>query len=311
MLQILDGPGVRAAPARSSRPGQRAAADRDQTDARTLTADEPHGAGRARAHRDSLEGDALEVDLDGRETVLTVEETRRREPGLRSQRLDESVQSRAHHADQPLGLVQFLVRLAHHARARGAADARARRRHGVERPLVLLDRALVLALGDCLGERGQRLGHPAPARDQQLAAVGDVAAGVRCASDAAAQAHEREHEHGGAHCHERPHQCARAAPRRRGGCGRKGGCRKGGGGDRAGARGAGPGGTWDRPLAGHHPSVGVRTGEPVLRVRDLNDGIRVQFLIIETLIFYTAATLMNWRTAHACWPHEHKEQHAE
>ena len=77
---------------------------------------------------------------------------------------------------------------------------------------MLLARALVLALGDDVGELGQRLGDAAAPGDQDLAAVGDVADAVGRTAQAAAQAHEREQEHDGPDGRERPHPRARAAP---------------------------------------------------------------------------------------------------
>ena len=108
VLEILGGPAVGAAPARRGGPGDGAPADLDGADVRPLAAHEADRAGGAGAHRDALQRDALEVDLDGREAVLAVEEAGRRQAGARPQRLDEAVQPRAQHADQPLRLVELL-----------------------------------------------------------------------------------------------------------------------------------------------------------------------------------------------------------
>ena len=56
------------------------------------------------------------------------------------------------------------------------------------RALMLARGGLVVALGDGLGEIRQLLGHPASARDQQLAAVGDVGDAVARALPAGAHA---------------------------------------------------------------------------------------------------------------------------
>ena len=125
-------------------------------------------------------------------------------PARGCRRLDEAVQPGAQDADQPLGLVQLLVRLGLHPLARGAADARARGGHDVERALMLARRVLVVALGDRLGQLGQLAGHAAAAGDQQLAAVGDVAEADVRAPAAAAHAQQQEDEHGGSHRDDQP-----------------------------------------------------------------------------------------------------------
>ena len=135
-------------------------------DRRPLAAHEDDGAGRARAHGNALEGDAPEVDVDGREAVAAVEEAGRGQAVAVLERLHEPVQPGAQPADQPFRLVEIVVRLGLDALARGAADARAHLRDDVERALVVARDGLVVALRDDLGERGQLLGDAAAARDR-------------------------------------------------------------------------------------------------------------------------------------------------
>ena len=167
-----------------------------------------------------------------------------------SERLDESVQPGAQAADQPLGLVEIVVRPGLDALARGAADARAHLGDDVERALVLARDGLVVALGDDIGERRDLLGDAAAARDEDPAAVGDVAQARARASAAGAQAQQREDEHEDADRGEHPDPGAAPGARRGGGGGGEGG-----GGDRRnrecprarGARaGAGMSGGWSR-----------------------------------------------------------------
>ena len=149
------------------------------------------GAGRARAHRNALQRDAAEVDVDGREAVAAVEEAGRGQAAAVLQRLDEAVEACAQPADQPFRLVEIVMRLGLHALTRRAADARAHLCDDLEGARWWSGRALVLALGDDLGERRQLLGHAAAACDQDPAPVGDVGdagAASRCGRRAAAEA---------------------------------------------------------------------------------------------------------------------------
>ena len=175
VLEILERPAVGAAPARGGRPGHGAPADLDRADARVLAAHEADGAGRARAHGNALQRDAAEVDVDGGEAVLAVEEAGRRQAVAVLQRLDEAVEPGAQPADQPLRLVEVLVRLGLHALARRAADARAhlgddaRARAAWWRVAASSSRSATASASD-----RELLGDAAAARDQDPAAVGDV-----------------------------------------------------------------------------------------------------------------------------------------
>ena len=198
----------------------------------------------------------------------------------------EAVQAGAQHADQPLGLIQLLVRLGLHALAGCAADARARGGHDVERPLMLARRVLVVALGDRLGQLGQ-LGRDTPAaRDQQIAPVGDVGDAVTPAIATGAQPHECEDEDGRSDRDEQPYQCSSAGTGAGGRGGGKGAGRERGGAEGTGSGGASAGGAWGRPLGGHGRSVGASRGGLVLLVRDLKRSARTaQFLIMRHSCF--------------------------
>ena len=284
VLEILDRPAVGAAPARSGRPRHGAAADVDGADGRVVAAHEDDGAGGARAHGNALERDTAEVDVDGRETVAAVEEAGRGQAVAVQRRLDEPVQPGAQTADQPLGLVEIMVRPGLDALARGAADARAHLGDDVERALVLARDGLVVALGDDVGERRDLLGDAAAARDEDPAAVGDVAQARARAAAAGAQAQQREDEHEDADRGEHPDPGAAPGARRGGGGGGEGG-----GGDRRDrkcprARGARAGA--GSPAAVHQPSVGAPPCALVALWRDLtHDSQLLPFLIMRHSCF--------------------------
>ena len=192
----------------------------DVAHVRALAAHEADGAGGAGAHRDALQADALEIDLDGREAVLAVEEAGRRHAGAGSggstkpsSRARRTPISHSASSSSWCALVCTRWPEARPMRERAEATMSSAR-------CVLPRRVLVVALGDRLGQVGQLAGHAAAAGDQQLAAVGDVAETDVRAPAAPAHAQQQEDEHRGSHRDDQPDSGSTAGA---GPCGRRGG----------------------------------------------------------------------------------------
>ena len=283
--QVLRGPGVGAAPARCRRPRHGAPAQMHGADVRPLAAHEADRAGGAGAHRDALEGDALEIDLDGREAVLAVEEAGRGQAARgRSGSTKPSSRARRTPISHSASSSSSCALASRAGRRHGRCAAR--RGHDLERPLMLLARALVVALGDDLGEavsvsvtrrpRAIRISRPSEmsltlwaARRRPPRRRASMNRSTTAPTAASAQTQVPVPLPGAAAAEEgRAAAASAAAPRAPA---REARFRSGGLG---------------RPLGGHVPSVGVRGGGPVLRVRDLTaDRETGPILANETLMF--------------------------
>ena len=286
VLEILERPAVGAAPARRGRPRDW----RARRSRRCRRAGARRARGRRRRRRTSARGRAGGRCRRGRPR-RSRDRARRRRSRSRAgraglQRLDEAVQPGAQDADQPLGLVELLVRLGLDALARGAADARAHLGDDVERALVLARRGLVVALGDGSASsvsssvtrrpRAIRSSRPSamsvrlvreplrPARRRS-----SVKTSTAAPIAASTQTRAPPPEPGAAAAEEGRAAAASAAAH-----------------ERAGSGGASAGSAWGRPAAGHGRSVGA-LARCALSSREGFDAIGSYSIVLdnETLMF--------------------------